>query len=168
MDTDYLYTVAEVSVALAGFAGLVTVLARRDDASSAQRDAHLLQSMLFVSLMVTAFSLFPRLPVSFGLAPQSGWRISSGVFFVAWLVYVIPSYRRFSAVSEEFTPGWRRVANLHFGMHGFVGVGLLLGVFGVWGDRSEAIYLSCLFMLLYQASYLFVRLFLRLLARSSS
>lgn len=158
---------AEVGVTLAGFSGLVTVLSRRRDVASTQRDAHTLQSMLFVSFMVTAFSLFPRLPASFGVAPQSGWQLSFGTFFLAWLLYIIPSRRRFSALSATLTPFQRRAGNFNLAVHSLVGVGLALGSFGAWGSRSEAVYLSCLFILLYMAGYLFVRLFLRLLAETA-
>ncbi len=166
MDTEYLYTVAEVAVTLAGFSGLVTVLSHRRGGVSAQRNAHSLQSMLLVSFIVTAFALFPRLPASFGMGQQSGWQLSFAALFLAWLLYIIPSRRRYVAVSATLTRLQRRVGNLNFGVHGLTGVGLLLGAFGVWGSRSEAVYLSCLFVLLYMAGYLFVLLFLRLLAET--
>jgi hypothetical protein len=123
--------------------------------------------MLFVSLMTTAFALFPRLPVSFGLAPQAGWQLSFAAFFVVWFFYIVPSRRRFSAVSENYSPSRRRLGDFHFAVHGLLGIALLLGSFGVWGDSSEAVYLSSLFVLMYMAGYLFVRLFLELLARTA-
>ena len=69
--------------------------------------------------------------------------------------------------SSELLPQFseaRRATAQEFGR----GAGLLLlGLFGVWGVRSEAVYLLCLFVLLYMAGYLFIQLFLQLLARTA-
>jgi hypothetical protein len=168
LDTDFLFTVAEVSVALAGFAGLVTVLANRGTERSRERGVHLLRSMLFVSLMVTAFSLFPRIPEHYGMGPHSVWRVSSGAFFVAWVLYIVPSGMRFRAGFSQMTVTQRWTGCMNYTIHGLVGVSLFLGAVGFWETVAEAVYLSCLFAELYLAGYLFVLLFFDLLAPSAA
>jgi hypothetical protein len=164
MDTEFLFTVAEVGVAMAGFAGLGTVLATRGAVRRRERGAHLLRSMLFVSLMVTAFALFPQLPEKYGLPPHSVWRVSSGLFLVAWLIYIIPSGLRFRAVLPKMPSAQRLTGFMNYTIHSVIGIALGLGAFGAWGGVGEAVYLSCLFGELYLAGYLFVLVFLELLS----
>jgi hypothetical protein len=163
LDTDFLFTVAEVGVAMAGFAGLVTVLANRGTERSRERGVHLLRSMLFVSLMVTAFALFPRLPEHYGLDSAALWSVSSGAFFIAWTLYIVPSGLRFRASFSAMSATQQRTGFMNYTIHSIIGAALFLGVFGVWGSLAEAVYLSCLFGELYLAGYLFVLLFFELL-----
>jgi hypothetical protein len=153
-----------VGVAMSGFAGLGTVLANRGTARSQERSFHILRSMIFVSLMVTGFALFPRIPEHYGLAPLSVWRVSSGAFFFAWLLYIVPSGRRFHVQISAMTPTQRRTAYMNYSIHFVIGGSLALGAFGVWAGFAQAVYLSCLFGELYLAGYLFVLLFFQLLS----
>jgi hypothetical protein len=140
------------------------VLANRGTERSQERGIHLLRSMLFVSLMVTAFALFPRLPKHYGLELSTVWRVSSGAFFVAWVLYVLPSGLRFIASYSHMTATQRGTGFMNYTIHGLVGASLFSGALGIWGTLAEAVYLSCLFAELYLAGYLFVLLFFSLLA----
>jgi len=124
--------------------------------------------MLFVSLMVTAFALFPRLPERYGLQPASVWQVSSGAFFLAWVAYIVPSGRRFLANISLMTATQRRTGYMNYSIHALIGGALGLGTFGVWGTLAEAVYLSCLFGELYFAGYLFVLLFFQLLTEPAA
>ena len=60
IDSDFLLTVAEVAAAFAGFAGLVTIVARRlGEARATDAEVHLLYRMLLVSMLtITACLLY--------------------------------------------------------------------------------------------------------------
>ncbi len=90
---DLLLTVAEVAVAFAGFASLVSVLS-----SPSTQDHPLVQSIRFramvtMSLIVVAFSLVPFVPFLLGVSPSVSWRISSALFFLSGLAGTINGVR---------------------------------------------------------------------------
>ena len=68
MNADLMLTVAEIAVAFAGFAGLVTVIAQRLSGADTSVAAIRLQGMLVLSLLVAAFSFVPQLVAGFGLS----------------------------------------------------------------------------------------------------
>jgi hypothetical protein len=81
--SDLLLTIAEVSIAFAGFASLVTLLGRRGAEHELPLDVARLRGMILTSLLALAFSLFPFLPHMLGASPQAVWRISSVAFLIA-------------------------------------------------------------------------------------
>ena len=166
-DSDFLLTVAEVAVAFAGFAGLVTILARRvGRATQSGAEVHLLYSMLLISMLTVAAALVPHLPFRFGASEPQAWRLSSGAFFGGWLLYYIPAVKRIIAVIDATTmPGGRFLLYFNQLIHLGAGIGLLTAAAGLWGTATPAIYLSALCAMLYLAGVLFVILFM-LLARA--
>jgi hypothetical protein len=82
-NADLLLTIAEIAVAFAGFASLVSAL------SSAPIEEHpIVQSvrfrtMVLMSLTVVAFSLVPFVPHGLGVPPALSWRIASGLFLLS-------------------------------------------------------------------------------------
>lgn len=165
-DADFLLTVAEVGATFAGFAGLVTILARRvGQTATSEVEVHLLYRMLLVSMLAVAAALAPRLPLRFGASELQAWRISCAAFFVGWLLYYVPAVRRVIAVIDPAKlTGGRPLLYFNQLVHVIVGLGLITGASGLWGEATPAIYLSALCAMLYMAGVLFVTLFM-LLAR---
>jgi len=56
-DSEYLFTIAEVSAAFAGFAGLVTVLSQRLSENASEFPLRLLRNMLLLALLAVLASL---------------------------------------------------------------------------------------------------------------
>jgi hypothetical protein len=81
-EADLLLTTAEIAVAFAGFASLISVIGR-GSAEDPRLAAFLLRYALEVALFVVAFSMIPLLPLQYGLSPESAWRLSSFLFVVA-------------------------------------------------------------------------------------
>ena len=160
-------TIAEVGVAFGGFAGLVTVLARRVGSGAApDAEVHLLYSMLLLSMLTVAFALVPRLPLRFGASEAESWRISSGAFFVAWLGYYLPAVRRIMvSIDPAKMPGGLPLIIVNQGVHLAAGLGLITAALGMWGAATPGVYLSALFAMLYLAGVLFVILFMLLVRR---
>ena len=76
--SDLLQTFAEIAVAFAGFASLISLLGH----SSEFIDRTRLVGMVRTSLLATAFALFPFVPIALGMHEATTWRLSAGLLFV--------------------------------------------------------------------------------------
>jgi len=167
VNSDYLLTVAEIAATVAGFSGLVTVVARGLGNISMEKAVHRLRSMLLLSLIAAGMALFPHIPARFGASEAAIWQVSSAVFFAAWLAYFVFSFRNYQRVF----PGALRalpIAWVHWGAHIAMGCALFLGSLGVWGRRTEAVYALALYLFLYLSAYMLVQIFLTLAGRGDS
>lgn len=86
---EVLLTFAEVGVAFAGFASLISLLGR----SSEFIDASRLLGMVRTSLLVTAFSLVPFIPDALGSVAASPWRLSGLTFFLVAGIHTFFTWR---------------------------------------------------------------------------
>ena len=81
--SDALYTMAELGVAFAGFASVVTVFRRRDDGEWSSADVIRFRLMISASLCVALFAMLPSTFVFFGASSATTWATCSAVFAVA-------------------------------------------------------------------------------------
>lgn len=162
---DFLYTVAEVAVAFAGFAGLVTVLTRRLAGSQREFDIVRFRDMLLLSLITGAFALLPTLPASFGADEEITWRVSSALFFIAWTAFGLQGLCAGFRLSRSGTrPFSRPLFWSSLAIHIPAMASPLLVVIDVnfvAGIRA-AIYEGAIFAMLYLAGAYFVALFMSL------
>lgn len=85
---DILLGLAEISVALAGFAAVV-VLFRRDDAGRwAASHADRFHGMITHALFALAFCLFPQLVATFTTEPSAIWAVSSTLLAIQIAAHV--------------------------------------------------------------------------------
>ncbi len=79
MQSEFLFTVAEVAVAFAGFAGLIVAISGRQGRSAAEvrLDLVLLTNVLSTSLVAVAFALIPATFLGMGMEPGDAWRGSA-------------------------------------------------------------------------------------------
>ena len=158
---DLLFTLAEVAVAFAGFAGLVTILSRRDGRSAAQAAIDLgnLQSVLGASLVVVTFALLPPVLSQMGMGPTLTSRSSAGTFFVvagSYLAWSIPNARARYKAANQIVP-WTLTVN--FGLSGALVLILALCALSI---LPQSYYLGALASYLYFAGSAFVRVFVAL------
>ena len=73
-DLDPLLTIAEVSVAFAGFASLVTIVVRRDVQSGTDGNIVRFKNMIYMGLASILFALLPFAPLYFEIESESVWR----------------------------------------------------------------------------------------------
>jgi hypothetical protein len=85
VSNDFLFIVAEIAIAFAGFAGLVVAISGRQDRSAerAHLELVLLRNVLLIGLLVVAFALFPSLLSELGAEPEIAWRVSASMYFLA-------------------------------------------------------------------------------------
>jgi hypothetical protein len=150
-----LFIFAEVAIALAGFASLVTVIDRGGGDPMAL-DANRLRNLIDVSLLVVVFSLFPMVPFEFGIAEASAWRISSAAFLTVTGVYLVVAARRQSFLRRRKIAIRRPWARALWVLAGAMLATLALGAAGVGGDKGAAWYVTALFLTLVAAALIFI------------
>ena len=158
--SDLLLTTAEVSIAFAGFASLVTLLGRRSAGQTLLLDVARLRGMILISLVALAGSLFPFLPYALGASSEAVWRISSGVFFLAAGMI---SWVQFQHLRQA---GQSRAGSVYVNMPlaliclSLLALNSILGM----GKFSPGIYIFCLFSALFISGFLFSLAFLSFLS----
>ena len=161
MHTEFLFIVAEVAVAFAGFAGLVfAISARRDQEPEQTRlQFELLLNVLSASLLVIAFALIPPMIADIGASPDTTWRGSALLFAIAFGSYIVYSLRR-------SYPAYRaagRSVPVSFQVNSFLAIffaGLL--VLCAAGVVPASAYRATLLFCLYASGASFLRVFLSL------
>ena len=91
--SEYMYTSAEVGVALAGFAALVIAFRQRQDSALSDSDRRVVASLVERGLMAAFFSFLPILLFGLGLPERLIWFFSSGTFVAYGVSIIIRSIR---------------------------------------------------------------------------
>jgi hypothetical protein len=120
-EVDALVAVAEISVGIAGFSGVVAALQWRDRWHAWDRIRT--ASLLFISFGAVVLSLFPIALNSFGVADPALWRWSSASMLAYLLIYGAAMLRAIHRVGRNTLP-YQRWADL-----GFWSVGLSSAAF---------------------------------------
>ena len=153
---DLLQTLAEVSVALAGFSGVVSVFGRRHTGDWDPADRLHLSFMLETSLAVLFLSLLPFAFLSVELSPRSTWTIMSGIM-AAYLVATFGAAAyRYRRLSSDQRTGVGPIYGFAMAL-GDLSV-VILQLFNVFSAREFSFYLIGLIWLLLSCAVSFVRL----------
>ncbi|KPK57583.1 MAG: hypothetical protein AMS21_11305 [Gemmatimonas sp. SG8_38_2] len=91
---DLLPTLAEIAVAFAGFASLVSILGGRSSGDQLVANLVRLRGMLQSAIVVLAFSFAPFLPAKFGASAEVSWRTAGAVYALAMLAPIPFQYPR--------------------------------------------------------------------------
>lgn len=84
---DTLLTIAEIAVALAGFASIVSVIAQRAEGESRDADSHRIRLMLEVALRNAGFAVLPLPLLPAFPSDPIVWRAASGLYLAAALFH---------------------------------------------------------------------------------
>ncbi len=165
-DSDLLLTIAEVAVAFAGFASLVSILGHR----SAQDDFYVssvrMRAMVLYSLLVVAFALIPFVFNRYGLRDEALWRVSSALFAIAVVaveVWLIRQVFGLHVLSRR-----RPVLVIVIPTLSVASVTLLANATIVPSSLTAALYLTGLGLLLFLAGLVFALILFSFLARVDS
>jgi len=93
-NAELLPTLAEIAVAFAGFASLVSILGGRSSGEQLLANLVRLRGMLQSAILVLAFSFAPFLPAKFGASAEFSWRAAGAVFAFAMLAPIPFQYPR--------------------------------------------------------------------------
>jgi hypothetical protein len=157
--TDVLLTIAEVAIAVLGFAAIVTAL-RRESAQQADLLARFrLGIMIETSTAVLLFSFLPFVFRAAGLLESSVASLSSALFAVAFAILV---GRAFARQRRQFGTLFLPETRL-FDVFGFASAVLLIGALslrsaGLLPQLGFAPYVTALLFFLFAAIQVFVRI----------
>jgi hypothetical protein len=153
-ETELLLTIAEISVAFAGFASLASIFGRRSSHSDACVDAGRVMNMLTVSLTVTGLALFPFVLMLLGLSTRWVWGTAGGLGIFA-IIAAGPSVLRRTSLMKQY-PGFS--TNKSYWNYTFAAlslVALVCCVFEMPSGKSLAAYIGGLIALLVVSGSLF-------------
>jgi hypothetical protein len=154
---DLLLTTAQMGMALAGFAGLVTLLSRPVPRIDSYLNEIRFRNMVELSLMLAAFGLLPFVPAEFGLAQSISWRISSALYAIAGVAFLIHSVRRNRRLMGRVVIVGKVTVALFVVCAGQALMMSLNGL-GVFRGLESGIYFGGLFVHFLAASFFFIRL----------
>jgi predicted membrane protein len=159
-NADFFQTLSQISVAFAGFAGVVNTLGRSTLDPKAR--AFRIRSLIGWSLFALFFSMFPFIVSQFGISEPKIWRLCSAFLAISQTVgtaivwyMLIPLYREGRLDSKSIAIFISFVTVLDV-------VLLLINSIGFFSEVnfSAGIYLIGVIWALSQACYLFIRLIL--------
>ena len=138
LGTEFFLTIAELSVALAGFGSLASLIGRQPGAESAAVDAGRLRGMLERSLSVMILAIFPVSLTAFGLPSDVVWGVSGALLFVsAPLLYWLPVRRLRRLPEYQPSFAYRSIGQVGLAISlgllvsGFLGMLPMMPVYGV-------------------------------------
>ena len=165
--SETLHLIAELAVAFAGFASLVSIIGRRRGRDAPKIDADRIQGMLEASLLVAAFAIIPILGHEAGLSISVAWQASAGLFAVSVAIIVALQIRRLLAAPDY---GYR--PPLHWRASAFATWFACLGALSATAigivENGAFGYTFGLFAFLVYAGLLFIRLVSSLLNASEA
>ena len=160
VDPDILYSVAQVGVTYAGFSTLVTVVAYSSEKKALPASIYY---MLLLSGIVIACSFLPIIFLGYGVSESVAWQTSSGLFAFLWCWYWINAIVK---LKTRFRV-WGSLTLLNkvntVVVHPATFISLFVGMIGIWGKSTGAVYLTALFIMLCMSAYLFLQIILDLL-----
>jgi hypothetical protein len=161
-ESELLLTIAELSVAFAGFASLAGILGRRMSKDDPRVDAGRLLNMLTVSLSLTVLALVPFLPMLLEWSPRWTWG-ASGTVGAATLTLISPSIVRRASEMRKY-PGFNKTANaVNFTLFIVAVVGFFASALGIPPGNPFATYFGSVVALLALCAILFFRVIASLL-----
>ena len=163
-EAELLPTLAEISVAFAGFASLISVLGGISSREKMAANLWRLRGMLETSVLTLVFSLAPFLPAKFGASTDTSWRMAAAAFSVAILARIaFRIYARNNPSLINPIVAWC-IGGLQ------LLAALLLLSSAVWLPFSMVVgaYHLLLFLVLFVSAYLFVLVAISVLAPTES
>ena len=154
---DLMLTTAQIGMALAGFAGLVTLLRRPSPRADARLNEIRFRSMMELSLTLAVFSLLPFIPAELRFPESACWRLASGAYSLGALSFFVHSVRRNrSMMGRVLVAGTVTAALLVCCLAEWLV--LLLDALGAFPDLESGIYFAALFLHFLAAAFFFIRL----------
>ena len=144
-----LQTIAEVAIALAGFASLVAVIRQRGSVGWSPRALAGFRFMVELSLSAVVFSIVPFWLSSLALTEPLVWAWSSAGLAAVYIVLLSLNFRRSTRLSTSGVPHPQPVqATLGLALGGCLTVALVLSALDLGLSRGPSTYLLALIALL--------------------
>jgi len=164
--SDVFLTLAEVSVAFAGFSGIVAVFGRRDPGRWSLGDRYRFLSLVETSLVAAFLSLIPFGCAAMRLSPEFVWTLSSILFVVYMAASYVIHILQYRSLPTDARAGASWVDAYATGIVDVVIVGLNIYNLTILGEAGP--FLLALLLLVGQAGYFFARLLFQALRTQSA
>jgi len=156
-DADLFFTTAQIGMALAGFAGLLTLLGHTRDAANARLNEVSFRSMMELSLTLAIFALLPFVPQELGVEPVGAFRIASAIYAGSMVVFLARSARRNRALmGRTMVQGVVSIALYVVGV--LTGALLAVNALVHLETVAQGLYFAALFLHFGGATFFFARL----------
>ncbi len=155
---DSLQTIAKISIAFAGFTGLIVAL-RKNDGRMTAVHKYRLQILLALAFGAMFLSLLPDLLGNYGIPAEDIWPLSSAVlsvYSVIFLYWWVSSSRQIMQLHPALF-NWFAISRMATG-HVLVVLLQLTVVFSLIRDIGAAAYISALIWYLLHAAQQFARM----------
>jgi hypothetical protein len=158
-DAEILQTIAEISIALAGFTGVVAFFGDRGRGTWSSADLWRFGNLLHISISTLLFSFTPILLVKLGVDVAGAWKLSSALMAAHFAVSTVQVRRSFRALPENDRPEIvPLIAGLLFALEAIVFLLLVASAAGVAYSGESAPVLVALVWRIGMAAYQFVML----------
>ncbi len=157
-NAEVLLTLADVSVAFAGFAGLAGVLRRHFAPADHWIAGARLRGLIENALIALAFSLIPFALERLGLAGEQLWRTASLMFGLVWLAAGLAAIKYHNRAANAGSPQIPHGRNAVFIVIFLTSAAQITNSLGLFGNWVDAIYLIGLYAALGVSGLLFTRL----------
>jgi len=137
---DQLFTLAEISIALAGFAGIIASFQFRQDSHFSRGKIISLAIIVYVSLGGAFFAAFPILLFNFGLSEEDVWKWSSLLIGINQLLITIFVWK--NSPIAEWTSINRFLFITLFALSSFLAICNLMNAAGILFDKSFGIFFA--------------------------
>ena len=156
-DADLLLTTAQIGMALAGFAGLVTLLGRARVPGDARLNEIRFRSMMELSLTLALFALLPFVPKELGAGASASFRTASGIYAASVVFFLLHSARRNRGVLGRVLIQ-RGITAALFAVGVAMAAMLVLNALAAFDAITEGLYFGALFLHFAAAAFFFIRL----------
>lgn len=154
---DTLLALAEIAVAFAGFAALVSVIRPgKREPGQVLHDLLRLRLVVASSVAGVAGSLLPVGFAGYGLQEETTWRVSALLFLIFGYGIIVSFLRAYRPVRNEFDPDRLAVAVVA-GIEAVEQASLLIIVLGIPFGNPAALYVTALIGNICQTGFVFVR-----------
>ncbi|MEP1471760.1 MAG: hypothetical protein ABJK25_12365 [Halieaceae bacterium] len=157
---DYLYTCAEIGVALSGFAALVVAIGQKSRGDSNATDIWYVNVIIERGLVAALLAMLPILLDGLGVPQNFLWSICSGLFAIYIFTLAWRSYRTRVAWKDDYPVMSSGVFSILMLLGLCVMVLLIFHAFGIFLEQSSWWYVLGVTWLLVSLGYVFL-MFLR-------
>jgi hypothetical protein len=142
----FLQTIAQVSIGLAGFAGVIAAFSKFKIAAKAV--TYRVRLMVVLSLLTMLLSLLPFLLLEFGLSEECTWRVATGVFGVSAIPLLAWTWIGLRPLYKAGLLHTQPITAIQYTVGAVLIVALFASAAGFTGPLAAAVYLSGLFFCL--------------------
>lgn len=153
---DLLRTIAQISIAFAGFAGVIAAFGRFHIAPEVT--VFRVRMMVGIALVTLLYSLLPFLPTAFGLSESYSWRISAALFGIGLVAMYARTWTRLKPLFRAGLLDTQKHAIVVYLIGATLIVALLASATARVAPYAPALYVTGLFFGLAMSSYYFIML----------